>query len=234
MDASNGPELVDINDIGPAYANALASVGVRSIRDLAGWTSADLSEALGRGGHAVSAERIERNDWIGQARRLVGLASRVPAPTAPSGGVGEDDRQQACEDDRHQPDDASPAAEAGAQPAVEIADVTVTAARAPSKRSEPWLAINVDFDVRDGLTSTDETAKVAYLAEILLVDDDTGALVSIVNRYDHLQADVARYRAHAELPMPPVGRYSLETVVLLFPPIEAVTCRSGPALRISP
>jgi predicted flap endonuclease-1-like 5' DNA nuclease len=60
-------DLTMIEGIGPSYARALNSVGIRRFSDLAGQSPSNLSKRLeGR----VSATRIRNQDWIGQARQL--------------------------------------------------------------------------------------------------------------------------------------------------------------------
>jgi hypothetical protein len=60
-------DLTMIEGIGPSYARALNSIGIRSFSELAEQNASELSRRLeGR----VSATRIRNQDWIGQARQL--------------------------------------------------------------------------------------------------------------------------------------------------------------------
>ena len=60
-------DLTMIEGIGPSYARALNSIGIRNFSELAGQSPSNLSKRLdGR----VSAARIRNQDWIGQARQL--------------------------------------------------------------------------------------------------------------------------------------------------------------------
>ncbi len=118
--------------------------------------------------------------------------------------------------------------------AIEIRDVAVAESRSTTRPHEPWVSVDVTFDVTHAVTGRDDTGDLAYLAETLVVDREGGRLRTVVSHYDNLKRGVATYRAHTELPMPPVGRYGIETVVLLFPPVEAVTCRRGPLLIVNP
>lgn len=73
-----------IKGIGPKFAEALSQIGIRRVADLADYTPDTLSEALlNRAGVKVSPERIEANDWIGQARELAEVAKEESTPPEP-------------------------------------------------------------------------------------------------------------------------------------------------------
>lgn len=64
-------DLERIHGIGPRYAAALDQIGVRRFADLARYTPEELSDALReQSGVNVAAERIDVDDWIGQAESL--------------------------------------------------------------------------------------------------------------------------------------------------------------------
>lgn len=60
-------DLTLIDGIGERYANALAEIGITSFAALAAQDPVELSRRMES---RVSAERIRRDDWIGQARQL--------------------------------------------------------------------------------------------------------------------------------------------------------------------
>ena len=64
--------LTDIKGIGPAFAQALHAAGITTFAQLAQLTPAEIARKLPR----VTVERIEREDWIGQAKRSVTQANR--------------------------------------------------------------------------------------------------------------------------------------------------------------
>ncbi len=65
--------LTEINGIGPKFAEALFHIGIVSYAQLAQHTAVSLSQLLiEEAGLKVSAERINRNNWLGQARQLAG------------------------------------------------------------------------------------------------------------------------------------------------------------------
>lgn len=116
---------------------------------------------------------------------------------------------------------------------VSIVDVAVGTVSPPHRRVEPWLEVAVRFDVT-GLDAHPTDAEVAYLCEVLLIERESRKLRTIISRYGQLDVGDGSYRATQELPLPPVGAYDIETVVLLLPPVEAVACRRGRPLTITP
>jgi predicted flap endonuclease-1-like 5' DNA nuclease len=73
-EASTAPAKVvlglrKIRGIGPAYQRSLEQLGVTRVEQVAAWTEADVvtfAEKL-----KIRAERILKDDWVGQARRCV-------------------------------------------------------------------------------------------------------------------------------------------------------------------
>jgi predicted flap endonuclease-1-like 5' DNA nuclease len=62
-------DLTQVNGIGPAFESALNEIGITTYAQLAEQTPAELAARLDARG--ISAERIERDGWIEQARQLV-------------------------------------------------------------------------------------------------------------------------------------------------------------------
>ncbi len=67
-------DLKRINGIGPAVEDRLHRVGIFNFAQLAAFSPADIAAAV-MGLSGLSAERITKQDWIGQARKL---AEEVP------------------------------------------------------------------------------------------------------------------------------------------------------------
>lgn len=61
-------DFTTLSGIGPVFSMRLRAANVRSLGDLAGMTAESLADVLN-----VSAERVVRDDFLGQARRLLGL-----------------------------------------------------------------------------------------------------------------------------------------------------------------
>ncbi len=59
-------DLVQINGIGPSYARALNALGINTFAALAACDPDDLAARIDR----LTAARIRRDDWIGQAATL--------------------------------------------------------------------------------------------------------------------------------------------------------------------
>ena len=62
-----GDDLTRIRGIGPVNARKLADHGVTSFAQIAAWTKADIMAAEA---YLEFDGRIEREDWMGQARDL--------------------------------------------------------------------------------------------------------------------------------------------------------------------
>lgn len=70
-------EMTNIKGIGPAFANALHDLGIRTYAQLARQNADDLAQRLGAIGRAsVTSERIRRERWIEQASDLARNESR--------------------------------------------------------------------------------------------------------------------------------------------------------------
>ncbi len=64
----SAPGLRRIRGIGPAYQRALEALGITRVQQIAHWTESDLSAFADQ--LKIRAERIIKDDWIGQARSL--------------------------------------------------------------------------------------------------------------------------------------------------------------------
>ena len=63
-----GDDLQVIKGIGAVSAERLGSIGVTTYAEIAAWSPEDLERIAAR--IKVSAERIKREDWVGQAREI--------------------------------------------------------------------------------------------------------------------------------------------------------------------
>ncbi|MFW6069321.1 MAG: hypothetical protein ACOC9E_07040 [Chloroflexota bacterium] len=84
-----GDDLRAITGIGPRFANALHKIGIYRYADLAEHTAEQLSSSMAAIGTRIGPDRIEADDWIGQARKLAGgeratsaVANSDPAPAS--------------------------------------------------------------------------------------------------------------------------------------------------------
>jgi predicted flap endonuclease-1-like 5' DNA nuclease len=62
------PSLRSIKGIGDVAQQRLADAGVTSVDQVAAWTDADIDRVAAQ--MRASADRIRREDWVGQARSL--------------------------------------------------------------------------------------------------------------------------------------------------------------------
>lgn len=77
--------LEALDYIGPKWAERLQEIGIARYEDLAQYTPQSLAKALNKkaGKEIISADKIDREDWIGQARRKVGEAQQPAVPADP-------------------------------------------------------------------------------------------------------------------------------------------------------
>jgi predicted flap endonuclease-1-like 5' DNA nuclease len=68
--SAGGGELTSIKGIGERSAERLGDVGVTTVAQVAAWTDTDIEEVAAK--IHVSADRIRREDWVGQARAAGG------------------------------------------------------------------------------------------------------------------------------------------------------------------
>ena len=68
--ASVNDDLKNIRGIGPKYERGLRALGITTYRQIAEWTSADITLFAQK--LKIKPERIVRDDWVGRARKLLG------------------------------------------------------------------------------------------------------------------------------------------------------------------
>ncbi len=71
--AQTSDDLKAIRGIGPKYEKALKALGVTTLRQIAEWSDADVASFAEK--LKLKPERIERDDWVGRAKKLVESAS---------------------------------------------------------------------------------------------------------------------------------------------------------------
>jgi hypothetical protein len=69
--AGSSDDLARIHGIGPALEKRLRQAGVRTYAEIAAWPEATLDDIERRLMGGVCMGRIRRDDWVGQARRLL-------------------------------------------------------------------------------------------------------------------------------------------------------------------
>lgn len=64
-------DFTRIDGIGPKYAQGLVACGVRTFGDLSNQDPETLAEVLRAQGLRIIGDRIQQDDWIGQARQIL-------------------------------------------------------------------------------------------------------------------------------------------------------------------
>jgi hypothetical protein len=88
-------DLQQIKGIGQVIAQAMNSVGIHRYADLTKFTPDSLADVLRVEIVSVSPKRIEREDWIGQARALAQPANTEREPTEEGAEVAEEPEEEA-------------------------------------------------------------------------------------------------------------------------------------------
>lgn len=103
-EAGEHPDDLEIIDgIGPVYSEALHQIGVHRFADLAQWTPLDLLRTLHEEtGTHVRFERIESDNWIGQAQMLADQAEHDAEPAELGAASAEDGVQPGNDPDWRQ------------------------------------------------------------------------------------------------------------------------------------
>jgi large subunit ribosomal protein L21 len=69
-DDDGADDLTEVKGIGAVSAERLDGVGVTTFAQIAGWSDDDLEAVAAK--IKVSPERMRREDWVGQARAILG------------------------------------------------------------------------------------------------------------------------------------------------------------------
>lgn len=291
-------DLETIKGIGPKWADTLYKTGIRRFEDLAQYTPQDLAKALlEQAGVRIPSERIEANNWIGQARKLAQRAKteralpedqgevakgleEVPSPPTRSaeftvffdyardehgkwvwqtrlyyaGNGGEEIVLPGIEtsawvnwilERANLPIAAEPIPteiEAAALPApvkpydaqVEIFDIEVSQSPTPPGVREEKLIAEVRFQILGPEAETLVAERIPFQIEVHTVDSKTGGSNLVASERSQLQPEVFEYRSQQEFPIPDLGRYELQSIVLLLPPGEMMAFHQGAPFRVVP
>jgi len=65
-----GDDLKSIKGIGPKFEKLLRGAGIVTLAQIAAWTESDIDSMAQKLG--VKADRIRKDDWVGNAKRLIG------------------------------------------------------------------------------------------------------------------------------------------------------------------
>lgn len=300
-------DLKVINGIGPTFSQALTRIGVRGFADLAKYTPEELSQTLlDQADRKIPSERIEAENWIGQARELASQATEGTETTdVETETVEQPDetlstlswRQQAgfslffdyvTDESGEQQwqtrvyhdesgeesvlagvktpswvnwileragltlapeaiaiqetdvsisptsDTAPPAKSARYEAQIEILGVQITQAELSSDQPERALMAEIDFRISGEEMEKLASDEVPFQIELHAVNLESGAVNFVESEQSRLQPQVFEYRSRQILPIPDLGRYELQSIVLLLPPAEMMACYQGPIVNVVP
>jgi hypothetical protein len=291
--------LEAIKGIGPKFSKALYEIGIRRFVDLAQYTSQDLSKTLlEQAGVKVPPERIEVNNWIGQARALAQRpntgrtlpegeadAAKEPeeVPSPPTwrqhAGFsmffdyvidehGEQVWQTRVYHDESGEERLVPGIETAqwvnwileranlpiaAEPIpteieaavlptpvtpydaqIVILDVQVSQVPTPPGVRGKKLMAEVRFQVSGVEAEKLAAERVPFQIEVHTLDVENEAAHLVASERSRLQPQVFEYTSQQEFPIPHLGRYELQSIVLLLPPGEMMAFHQGAPFRVVP
>jgi hypothetical protein len=122
-------------------------------------------------------------------------------------------------------------AEAGPPPETKIEILAVKPSEAERFKK---LAAEVHFELSGSQKDTLAAARTPFWIHVHTVDlvSETESLVASQRR--ELEPQVFKYKERLEFPIPELGRYELQSLVLLPPPVGRMTLCQGPTFKVVP
>jgi predicted flap endonuclease-1-like 5' DNA nuclease len=253
-------DLVDIEGIDPRIEMALNSIGIRRFTDFAGYTPHSLAQTLEeQAGISISSDTIAAGDWFGWAQILAEESATrrasqknpdpvvdetheaiVPKHTGEEvSNAGEKKAQEANNSNASVAfDDNKPIEEPTIRPVKKT--LHIKAARFVPQPTKPSVGIaskKLRCDVTCELIWPKEAATLdsaTLCAQVHAVNLATGVyeLLGSTSRAVPLVHD--DYDLVIDFHVPQVGRYQLQTVVMLLGAQPMIDCRQGPVLKVIP
>ncbi len=127
---------------------------------------------------------------------------------------------------------AAPAMPYDAQ--LEILDVQVSKAEQSPGVREKRLMAEVRFQISGTETETMAADRVPFWIQFHIVDLESGAVNLVASEQSQRQPDIFEYTNQQAFPIPDLGRYELQSIVLLLPPGEMMAFHQGPTIKVVP
>jgi hypothetical protein len=96
------------------------------------------------------------------------------------------------------------------------------------------LATEVQFEVSGSNKDAVAADLTPYWVQVQAVDQASKAAFLLASERSHLEPEQFIYEQKLEFPTPEVGRYELQTLVLLLPPVGKMALHQGFELRVEP
>jgi hypothetical protein len=133
------------------------------------------------------------------------------------------------------PDELSqPQTEADDMVHFEIQEVTVSVSQPSTGMPEKRIMVAVDFRLAGSGAKYMLDEQVPYRVEIHTVNLQNKDLSLVTSERGHLQPGVYEYRSLQNFSIPELGRYELNSMVILLPPIGKMSYFCGPIFKVVP
>ena len=100
----------------------------------------------------------------------------------------------------------------------------------PEKR----LRAEVDFRVSGTEAKTMAAEQVSFWTQFHTIDLESGALNPVASEPGQLQPEVFEYTSKQSFPIPDLGRYEVQCIILLLPPVGRIAFDQGPTFKVVP
>jgi len=117
---------------------------------------------------------------------------------------------------------------------LEILDVQVSQVTTPPGVRGKKLMAEVRFQISGPERATLVAERLPFQIEVHTIDVESEAAHLVASERSRLQPQVFEYTSHQEFPIPDLGRYELQSIVLLLPPGEMLAFRQDAPFRVVP
>jgi hypothetical protein len=117
---------------------------------------------------------------------------------------------------------------------LEILDVQVSEIGPSSDVPEKMLVARVCFQVSGPEAERHAADRIPFWIQVHAVDLESEASNLVAFERDQLESQVLEYTSQLKFPIPDLGRYELQSIVLLLPPGELMAFHRGPTFKVVP
>ena len=115
---------------------------------------------------------------------------------------------------------------------IEITDVQMPGVKAASAVQRKQLMVEVQFQISGSEAETLAAERGPFWIQVHGLGLENGALKFSTSKRGKLEPHKFEYTVQFEFPVPALGRYELQSLVLLPPPVERMALYEGPKFRL--
>ncbi|MGH7496884.1 MAG: hypothetical protein ACREOO_31435 [bacterium] len=228
----NRDDFMLIAGIDPVMEMALNSLGIRQFLDFGGCSPLQLSNALRqRTGVSISADEIERQDWIGQASAL--SIANMPQKSLETEATEKHTR--AAADPRFQANKPQVASAPESTATLNIMSAAFEQMAEPVREQASGskrLRAKITCEVRHVLAWKAKAPQAALCAQIYATEEATGKIALWDWQTFELDPANTTHTIELELRVAKLGRYHLHIVTFLLGDHPRICVKLGPVLRV--